>query len=224
MKFETLEFSGAASAIHCMRNPMDSWAKSDSLFTQNFRGLLSSDLFEIGAKDVDLSNRLLRAGPEHCKHLRMINVTVDITAPRFWLIELDTYRAGVEKVSCSTMHRLMSRPLTKDDFECSPESEDKIESVCRAINGRMETYRELKKLGDEEKSKEVWRGIIEMLPQSYLQKRTYMFSYAALHHICQQREGHKLKEWAEFIKWARSLPYAFLIFDVDEIDSEKEEI
>ena len=201
MKIETLEVAGFCSAIHGMRNPMDSWDKSDS------SGL------HIGENDKNLSIRLQKAGPEHCKHLRMVQVWADITAPRYWWNEFDTYRAGVEKVSCSTMHRLMARELTPDDFEHDCILDENIENWLTLINNSMKHYKgemPLKQLNAEEK-KNVWRGIIQALPQSYLQKRTVMMSYAALRNIYRQREGHKLVEWQYFREWVEDLPESWMI-------------
>ena len=200
MKITTLTTAGIDCAIHAMRNPMNSWDRCDSTIA------------EVGPKDKELSLTLQNAGPEHCKHLRMIVTWADITAPRFWWSEADTYRAGVEKVSCSTMHKLMSRPLNIDDFE-HEDDPFLLKSVIRSINRDMEVYKELKKEGEDEQAKEIWRGIIQILPQSYLQKRTVMFSYAALRNIVKQRKGHKLKEWAQFIEWAESLPESWMIFE-----------
>ncbi len=113
MTIETLEVSGFFPALHGMRNPMNSWDKTDSVLRIDMDGpCMMIKEFRVGEKDRDLSIRLQKAGPEHCKHLRMVNVYADITAPRYWWAEFDCYRAGVEKVSCSTMHRLMARELT----------------------------------------------------------------------------------------------------------------
>ena len=198
MKIKTLEVGGFHSALKAMRNPLDSWAKSDSK-----TGI-------IGRKDMELSYKLAQAGAEHAKHLRMIVVWADITAPREWLIQLDTYRVGVEKVSCSTMHTLMKRPLTVDDFENDSISPVALESAIAFLNSEMELYNSE---SDPVTKKVIWRGIIQLLPQSYLQKRTYMFSYAALRNIYRQREGHKLKEWEEFREWCESLPESWMITD-----------
>ena len=204
MKIETLEVSGFQSAFKALRNPMDSWAKSDSV-----GGI-------IGPVDQALSLKLQKAGTEHCKHLRMIQVWADVRAPRYWWTEADTYRHGVEKVSCSTMHRLMARPLELEDFECDSGCELILLAVISAINSRMENYKALLENGLNNEAKEVWREIIQILPQSYLQTRTCMFSYAVLRKIIKERTGHKLSEWAEFIKWCRTLPYAdVLLFDGD---------
>lgn len=203
MKIKTLQVDGIGPAIHAMRNPMDSWDRSDTK-----QG-------SVGEKDRQLSEKLAKAGPEHAKHLRMIQVWAEIEAPRYWWTEFDTYRAGVEKLSCSTMHRLMARPLTIDDFEHDSLNEDYAKIMLESINNSMEVYRFT---NDPEKKKEVWRGIIQALPQSYIQRRTVMMSYAALRNIIKQRKGHKLKEWAQLTNWARTLPESWMLFEGDEYD------
>lgn len=196
MIIETLEIAGFAPALLAMRNPMDSWAKSDSAHKK------------VGIKDMELSIRLQKAGPEHCKHLRQIMVWTNITAPRYWWNEFDTYRAGVEKVSCSTMHKLMSRPLKPSDFENDSFTVIDLQQIVESINSQMELYNNTEDFGLKQL---IWRGIIQELPQSYLQKRTVMMSYAALRNIYRQRKGHKLKEWAQFREWAEKLPEAWMI-------------
>ena len=197
---------GFEQAIVAMRNPMNSWRYSDSgyKFFDKFNG------FVIGDKDKELSLKLQKAGPEHCKHLRMIYVWADITAPRYWWNEFDTYRSGVEKVSCSTMHKLTARPLTEDDFEHDSMNDKYFDNMVKSINDSMLAYQ---LCTDVEHKNEIWRGIIQALPQSCLQKRTVCMSYAALRNIVRQREGHKLKEWAQFIDWCRNLQYSWMIFD-----------
>lgn len=212
MKIETLEVAGIAPALKAMRNPLDSWAKSDSCYSED------TDEYEIGPLDMDLSERLQKAGPEHAKHLRMIQVWADISAPRYWWQEADTYRSGVEKLSCSTMHTITKKEFTIDDFE---HDDNYMSTLSAGLNAsEMENWREmwLSLSDDPEKQKEVWRTLIQNLPQSYIQKRTVMMSYAALRNIVRQRKGHKLKEWKQFIDWAYTLPYApKLIFDKPDI-------
>ena len=201
MKIKTLEIGGFHSALHGMRNPMDSWEKSDSR------------LGTVGRKDMQLSHKLAVAGTEHCKHLRMVQVWCDITAPRYWWTEFDTYRVGVEKVSCSTMHTLMKRPLTLQDFEPNEDdcwSSRTAEIMCM-INELMEEYHAEEDAG---RKKYIWNEIIRILPQSFLQTRTVMMSYAALRNIYRQREGHKLREWSQFREWAECLPESWMITDV----------
>ena len=207
MDIQTIMVEGFEPAFHAMRNPMDSWAKSDSWYA------LTTDYderpdFKVGPKDQELSLKLQAAGPEHCKHLRMINVWADITGPRYWWTEFDTYRAGVEKISCSTMHKLMARPLTPNDFEHDSINPVLLSDIIFSINEDMARWQ---KCEDPAEKKKIWRGIIQILPQSYKQNRTVMMSYAALRNIVRQREGHKLVEWQQFIKWASDLPESWMI-------------
>lgn len=217
MKIETLEVSGFRPALRAMRNPMDSWAKSDTAWHTTAEHYLDEQFsividFLMGSADKGLSLRLQKAGPEHCKHLRMIMVYADITAPRYWWMEFDTYRNGVEKVSCSTMHKLTARPLTMDDFEHDGLLDEVLEKFIELANNSIKHIKgEMPIKTTEEDRKNVWRGLIQGLPQSYLQKRTVMMSYAALRNIYRQREGHKLKEWAQFREWVESLPESWMI-------------
>ena len=216
MNIKTIEVAGFRPALHGMRNPMNSWDKSDTVYhtteehypDEPFHTTID---FLLGENDADLSRRLQNAGPEHCKHLRMIMVWADITAPRYWWQEFDTYRVGVEKVSCSTMHKLMARPLTLDDFEHSGIDDGTVvqylEAAISILNMDIHHYNNV----IPEQKKSIWRGIIQTLPQSYLQKRTVMMSYAALRNIYRQREGHKLQEWQTFREWVESLPESWMI-------------
>ena len=125
-------------------------------------------------------------------------------------MQFDTYRFGVEKVSCSTMHTLMRRPVIADDFEHDCMNDDYLKYVIKNINYSMDEWRSEK---DENEKKRIWRSIIEALPQSYLQERVVMVSYAALRNIVRQREGHKLHEWAQFIDFCKTLPESWMIFE-----------
>lgn len=207
MEIKTIEIGGYQSAMHAMRNPMDSWDKGDSSWDAECR--YGPVIYTIGEKDKALSIRLQKAGPEHCKHLRMVMVWADITAPRYWWTEFDTYRAGVEKVSCSTMHKLMARELTMDDFEIDETECDESNAIIMYLNNLMWKYKNGQT--DDRNKKAIWRHIIQNIPQSYLQKRTVMMSYAALRNIYRQREGHKLKEWQQFREWVESLPESWMI-------------
>lgn len=206
MEIKILEVAGIASAIKAMRNPMDSWGKSDSV------------IGKVGKADKELSMKLAKAGTEHCKHLRMVMVWADITAPRYWWMEFDTYRIGVEKVSCSTMHRLMARHIEVDDFEHDCILRDDMLSLLFNLNRTMDLY---KAQIDEAEKKKLWREIIQNLPQSYLQKRTVMMSYAALRGMYRQRKGHKLQEWQKFREWVETLPESWMITD-EEPEGETE--
>jgi len=202
MKIQLLDYAGILPAMTAMRNPMNSWDRNDTQI--DFKEMR----IKVGSADKGLSEKLQKAGPEHAKHLRMIMVWADINAPRYWWNEFDTYRAGVEKVSCSTMHKLMSRELTTDDFETDAKHSYALLSAVHEINVRIGRYHSEE---DPEAKKAIWREIIQILPQSYIQKRTAMMSYAALRNIYRQREGHKLKEWQEFREWCESLPESWMI-------------
>lgn len=203
IKIRTLEVAGIGPAIHAMRNPYDSWAKSDT-----HQG-------HIGEKDRELSERLSNAGTEHCKHLRLIEVWAEIEAPLYWWKEFDTYRAGVEKLSCSTMHTITKSKFTKEMF--TNEVDDPI------INW-LEVERGFFLSADTEQKKQIyWRRIIENLPSGFIQRRTVMMSYAALRQICKQRKGHKLTEWHVFRDWAFGLPEGWLIGEKDKTEKEVNE-
>lgn len=202
-------FGGIEYAMHAMRNPMNSWDRNDTkIYRLEDDGAYTEDI-EIGPNDKELSTKLMLAGPEHCKHLRFIMAYVDITAPLYWWKEFDTYRAGVEKISTSTMHKLNSRELRVEDFSIVDE-EEKIYymlDVLPRLNYKIKQSKE---------DKIAWEKLVHELPSSYMQKRSVMMSYAALKNICDQREGHKLKEWHDFIDWAHGLPYSELIFGEGE--------
>ena len=202
LTFEHTEAQGFEPALRGMRNPLASWDRSDSRIG-SAEG--SGTVFVVGKADKDLAKWLIYAGPEHAKFLRQIVCWTDITAPRFWWIEFDTYRIGVEKDSCSTMHTIMKRPFTENDFGLGVPQE-----TIQALNRYRDAYNGSK---SEAERKCYWRTLIEILPQSYRQKRTCMMSYQAIRHICKQRKGHKLKEWQEFIEWAERLPESWMIFE-----------
>ena len=201
----TVPIDSIEYAMHAMRNPMNSWDKNDTVAWSE-----DNDIYiKIGPNDKGLSTKLMLAGPEHRKHLRFIMAYVDITAPLYWWKEFDTYRAGVEKISTSTMHKLNSRELRVEDFSIVDEEE--------RIYYTLDVLPRLNyKIKQSKEDKTAWEKLVHELPSSYLQKRSVMMSYAALKNICDQREGHKLKEWHDFIDWAHGLPYSELIFGEGE--------
>ena len=211
MLIETIEVCGFKGAMRGFRNPLNSWAKGDTYFIENIENKKDYTV-HIGPKDKELSCKLQNAGPEHCKHLRMIMVWADITGERSWWTQFDTYRIGVEKISTSTMHKMMSRELTPDDFE-SCNGGCYSETLLHTIEYINELIREYNKETDIDIKRKLWEYVIQILPQSYLQKRTVMISYAALRNIVKQREGHKLKDWQVFIEWAHTLPESWMIFE-----------
>lgn len=197
MKIDQSDVYGFEHAIRAMRNPKDSWDKSDS-----FKAVY---LFEIklhlGKSDIILSQKLTKAGSEHCKHLRMIQVWADLTLPRYIWQELDTYK-HIEKVSCSTMHTLMCGAVSKDDFEGSF-YEDNTEYV-NNINKLLQLYDTTQ---DASKRKAIKLKVKQMLPESFLQTRTINTNYQQLLNIYKQRKSHELPEWKEICNWIISLPY-----------------
>lgn len=208
MKIKTLEVAGIHSALRAMRNPLDSWDKSDSVTGK------------VGRKDMELSRKLALAGTEHSKHLRMIQVWADIEAPLYWWKQFDTYRVGVEKLSTSTMHTLCKRPMNRACFEHDSMNFNLLDSLIEILDRGIMNYNACE---DDKRRKEMWRGIIQALPESYIQKRTVMISYAALRNIRQQRKGHKLNEWQTFIAWMDTLPERWMITDILPEKNEVEE-
>lgn len=198
IKFEQTEVCGIGHAIRGMRNAMNSWDKSDSYIDERYNTV------HIGENDKSLMQRLFNAGTDHRKYLRMITVYADITAPLYWWKEYDTYKVGTTANSCSTMHKLTAKEFTIEDFsfeDCDKWTKD---VVCSCIINALNMNR-LKYL--ETKDKKLWRQMIQLLPTSYNQKRTVMLNYEVLANIYKSRQGHKLKEWHDFIEWIEGLPY-----------------
>lgn len=213
IKIEKTDVYGWQTAIRGMRNPKNSWDKSDSRY-----GNIG---YEIGEQDLKLMKTLANAGADHGKYLRMIIVTADITAPLYWWKEYDTYKVGTVANSCSTMHKLISKPFEKEDF-----SFEKLDDVIDDdwIKERLEEFNEIRDayinydrlLADGElrkpiEKKDIWYALIQMLPSSYNQKRTIQLNYAVLRNMYRSRQNHKLDEWREFCKWVKKLPYSRLI-------------
>lgn len=223
LKIENTEVVGWEAAIRGMRNPMNSWEKSDSRFSLlddcgdcthcNLRFDECNEQ-QIGPNDLDLMNRLRNAGTDHRKFMRMITVYLDITAPLYWWKEFDTYKVGTVANSCSTMHKIHSKEFTIDDFSCEhlfdfcPNSDTDSMTVLRYTIGWLNCCRE-KYL--KTKDKEDWWQMIQLLPSSYNQRRTIMLNYEVLANIYKSRRNHKLDEWHTFCDWIESLPYSELI-------------
>ena len=217
MKFEDTEVWGFEHAIRGMRNPMNSWEKSDSYYGNNEIGLES---YVIGENDMKLMKTLIKAGPEHRKFLRQIFISVDITAPLYWWKEFDTYKVGTVANSCSTMHKLKDTPITVDCFEMS--GHEDIPMVLNAFGETddfwywlIEALEYLRQKYLKTKDKKYWYELIRMLPESWLQKRTVTMSYENVANMYSQRMNHKLTEWSkDFIQWADNLPYFKELFTV----------
>ena len=241
LKIENTEVLGWEHAIRGMRNPMNSWEKSDSnlyhtsvYFDEcNKRWETNGHRFMIGPNDLDLMTRLRNAGTDHRKFMRMIAVYVDLTGPLYWWKEFDTYKVGTIANSCSTMHKIAAKEFTLEDFshehlidsdsyfcnevdgpvlECAPNVNcGGLQHMNLTIN--LLNYYRLKYL--ETKDKKYWWQMIRLLPSSYNQRRTVMLNYEVLANIYKSRRNHKLDEWHTFCDWIEGLPYSELITGPD---------
>lgn len=204
-----------AFIIEGMRNPMNSWDKSDSscgTATRDTNIQWNCDYF-IGTNDAALMQRLAKAGTDHRKFMRMMPVYVRITAPLYWWKEFDTYKVGTVTNSCSTMHKIQEHILTTEDFSCehlSPHSIQLLEEYIMEINKAILYFKQEKYMTD-------WWQIIQLLPSSYNQTRNVMVNYEVLANIYKSRKDHKLDEWRKFCKWIEELPYSKLIIGDKEI-------
>lgn len=203
IKIENVQINGWESALRGMRNPMNSWDKADTTY-----GVLGDENYDdlaprIGENDLGLMKRLSSAGTDHAKYERFIDVTCDITAPLYLWKELDTYRAGVEKNSCSTMHKIQAKEFTLDDFSCEHLEGTRLDCLINTIDNLNEARIAFL----ETKDKDFWWQMIQLLPSSYNQKRTCKISYQALKNMYLARRNHKLDEWRIFCTWAETLPY-----------------
>lgn len=227
IKFENTEVVGLESAIRGMRNPMNSWEKSDSVkcyANADCPGICKDNMsgIHIGSNDLDLMTRLRNAGTDHRKFMRMITVYVDITAPLYWWKEFDTYKVGTVANSCSTMHKIAYKRFERADFSIEHlENCDEqhwvvcMDNVISSLNVAREKYLETK-------DKKYWWQMIQLLPSSYNQKRTVMLNYEVLANIYKSRKNHKLDEWIDFCKWIENLPYSKLITGVAMTEHQKE--
>ena len=209
MKFENTEVWGFEHAIRGMRNPLESWNKSDSHYDIE-EVVLERGKYIIGSNDLQLAQTLIRTGSEHRKFLRQIFVAVDITAPLYFFKELDTYKVGTVANSTSTMHKLASTPITIDCFEMgdfTPLIDNfKIDLSWRTVVSYLE---QLRQKYNETKDKRYWKELIRLLPESWLQKRTVTMNYENILNMYRQRKNHKLTEWSKsFCDWVKTLPYA----------------
>ena len=211
LKIEHAEIIGWEAAIRGMRNPMNSWEKSDSEHKYESWHDISGGYFDIGPNDLNLMTRLRNAGTDHRKFMRMITVYTDITAPLYWWKEFDTYKVGTVANSCSTMHKIHTKRFEREDFsiEHIVNCDEQHWMVCMdniisALNVAREWYLETK-------DKKYWWQMIQLLPSSYNQKRTVMMNYEVLASIYPMRKNHKLDEWVEFCKWIETLPYSEII-------------
>lgn len=276
MQFDNTRTFNWEGAFHGMRAPLESWAKSDSMFglapmestydlemlntwrdkeypdgfnTEQERtaynaekiswidnnGILCCDnncmeFAFLGPADLDLAQRLIKAGPEHRKFLRQIFVSAYISLPLSIWKQLDTYKIGTVTNSTSTMHKIQSKPLTRESFEIEQipyEEQEEMEQrdgiYCTGelddlFDETIQTCEDLRRAFNQTKDKRYWRKLIELLPESYLQAREYTLNYEVLRSIVHQRKGHKLGEWQKFIHWVHTLPYAeeLIFYDGDK--------
>lgn len=207
IKIENTEVFGWEAAIRGMRNPMNSWDKSDSYWgmweDESPINPCDEPFFFVGENDLKLMKSLAKAGTDHGKFLRMINVTCDITAPLYFLKEWDTYKIATVSNSCSTMHKIHAKEFALDDFShehlgAAPCALLKV--VCNELNYWRRKF-------IETNEKEYWWQMIQLLPSSYNQRRTVQLNYQVLKNMYHARKNHKLDEWREFCEWCESLPY-----------------
>lgn len=229
IKFEHPEVWGWEHAIRGMRNPMNSWERSDSKFdcTSSLSESCPGDCGEwctgydyvLGQNDYDLMARLIKGGQPHRKFLRQIFVSVDITAPLYWWKEFDTYKVGTTANSCSTMHKIQAKEFALEDFSC-----EHLDAPSKAILGKVieelnnnrdwfNRYSELVENGEFEgvEKKQFWWNMIQLLPTSYNQKRTVTMTYENLLNMLEYRRGHKLDEWRQFCEWIFTLPNSHIL-------------
>lgn len=199
---------GFEESIRGMRNPMNSWDKSDSGYSNIPRidATISEDhVYLLGCNDETLMNQLVKAGPSHRKFMRMIVVYMDIFAPLYWWKEFDTYKVGTVSNSCSTMHKITAKVFEREDFSTDKLTDfDCLDNIIASLNKNRDLY--LKTM-----DKKYWWQIIQTLPSSYNQKRTVMLSYEVLHKMYNERNSHKLDEWRSFCKKIHELPNSWLI-------------
>lgn len=197
IQFERSSVMNFENAIRGARNPMNSWAKGDSYYDEKGQYIL-------GPNDLSLAKRLRMAGPDHRKYIRQIFVSVDITAPLYWWKEYDTYKISTVANSTSTMHKIHAKEFTLDDFSHDHLTEEGLESLKRTVSD----LERIRKKYLEEKKKEDWYTLVQLLPSSYEQMRTCTMNYENLINMYYSRKSHKLMEWHSFCDWVQTLPYA----------------
>ena len=207
IRIEKTEVYGWEAAIRGMRNPMNSWDKSDTDFGKYYIDFLGFVVVPIGKNDLALMKKLIKAGSDHRKFMRQIFVSLDITAPLYWWKEFDTYKVGTTANSCSTMHKIHAKEFELSDFSWERLDEPGIkllEAVIDYLNTNRNAF-------NDTQDKSYWDNMIQSLPSSYEQKRTVTLNYEVLLNMYHARKNHKLVEWREFCKWIETLPYSELI-------------
>ena len=202
IQIDKVEVFGWEAAIRGMRNSFNSWDKSDSCYNAD------SGRYEVGPADIELMDRLSRSGSSHAKFLRYINVTLDITAPRYWWAEMDTYKVGTVRNSCSTMHKVQAKEFERADFSCEHLDEESLAALDTLISVMNRARDRFNNCG---KNKDDWWQMIQLLPASLNQKATVQLNYQVLQNIYFTRKDHRLDEWHTFCRWIEELPYSQLI-------------
>ena len=225
IKITDTEVVGWQAAVRGMRNPLESWDKSDSFWQcVDYDSLNEKDIYEyeLGPNDLGLMKRLRKAGTDHRKFMRMIVVYCDILAPLYWWKEFDTYKVGTVANSCSTMHTIHKHAFSHDDFSCEQLLDEpivdpygRLVSSQASLNLTIDILNAYRKSFIDTKDKRYWWQMIQLLPSSYNQKRTVMLNYEVLANMYKSRKDHKLDEWHEFCDWIRGLPYSELITGED---------
>lgn len=208
IQIENVDYYGFDAALRGMRNPLNSWDKSDSQ-TDGF------GCTTIGANDFELMTRLVKSGSDHSKFMRMITVTADITAPLYWWKEFDTYKVGTVRNSCSTMHTIHKRKFVLDDFSHEHLCVDNVSMInyTGVLDFAVDSLNVARNRYLETGDKKYWYQIIQLLPSSYNQRATVQLNYAVLRNMYHSRKNHKLDEWRQFCEWVHSLPVSELITD-----------
>ena len=219
IKFENTEVMGWEHAIHGMRNPKNSWEKSDSCFCTDRPECEGCCPVFIGPNDHSLMMTLRNSGTDHRKFMRMITVYADITAPLYWWKEFDTYKVGTVANSCSTMHKIHEKEFYEEDFSFERlesgyeeyKGDDAMHTAYCSMQNVISALNRLRYMYKISKNKKYWYAMIQLLPSSYNQKRTVMLNYEVLANMYRSRKNHKLDEWHVLCDWIESLPYSELI-------------
>lgn len=198
LKVERISVMNFENALRGARNPLNSWARTDSYYNEKGE-------YVLGENDLSLAQKLARAGSDHRKYLRQIMVSMDITAPLYWWKEFDTYKVGTVANSCSTMHKIHAKPFDRDDF-----SHDRLDEAGLAALDALIAYleSERQKFCADKADRQPWHNMIQLLPSSYNQMRTVTMNYENLINMYYARKTHKLAEWHTYCDWIASLPYA----------------
>ena len=203
LTIENAETFGWEAAIRGMRNPQNSWCKSDSRWSSPDENGTDAPMFIVGENDLKLASALANSGADDGKFLRMIHVQLDVTAPLYWHKEADQYKVGTVTDSCSTMHKIHAKEFTLDDF-----SHEHLYSPLHDLKPTVDLLNVYRERFLETKDKEDWWQLIQLLPSSYNQRRTWDLNYAVLRNIYQARRNHKIDEWHTLCDWIETLPYA----------------